>query len=235
MSTGGMVINGSQNTEVKKMVTEDDDLDSGESKRGGLCCFCCCDYRRAVIIMAILSIIFGIIGLATYTYQASGVINAIDVINDDGDGKRLADAFDEYNRVTLVLFIISLITSLSALAGAIIYNKFMVAVHVVWLIINFIIYAININKITNILSDVLTQDNSFVDNSFEDNSFDVFGSVSFDAARKVFRLRAILNQVFGALFTILWVYPAVKFCLELHSGVMSTKTYPREKASCCCV
>jgi len=185
--------------------------------------------------MAILSIILGIIGLATYTSQASGVINAIDVINDDGDGKRLADAFDEYNRVTLVLFIISLITSLSALAGAIIYNKFMVAVYVVWLIINYIIYAININKITNILSDLLTQDNSFVDNSLDDNSFDVFANVSFDAARKGFRVRAILNQVFGALFTILWVYPAVKLCLELHSGVMSTKTYPREKASCCCV
>jgi len=213
MSTGGIVINGFQNTKVKKNVTADEFLDSGEAKRGGLCCFCCCDYRGAVIIMMIVSIISAISSLCTYTSQFDGVY---DVVDDDGVEKSLEDAFDEYNRVSLVLLVISLITYVSALAGAILYNKFMVAVYVVWIIINYVIYAIYINKTFNIASD-LTKDNGF------------------DDASKSLRVTSVLNQVFGVLGTILWVYPAVKLCLELHSGVMSTQTYPREKASCCCV
>ena len=33
-----------------------------EQKQGGKCCMCCCDYRRAVIILSLLSVIMGFIG-----------------------------------------------------------------------------------------------------------------------------------------------------------------------------
>lgn len=74
--------------------------------------------------MLILPIIGYIIRLAIYKTQFDGVY---DVVDNDGVEKERNDAFDENNRVSLVLLVISLITTVSALTSAILYNKFMVS------------------------------------------------------------------------------------------------------------
>jgi len=41
--------------------------------------------------------------------------------------------------------------------------------------------------------------------------------------------------VIQAVLTLFFMYPHIGFIMEVHSGIMSAETYPREEFSCCCV
>jgi len=43
------------------------------------------------------------------------------------------------------------------------------------------------------------------------------------------------TYVIWLIFLMLWVYPSVGFVMEVHKGIMSRETYPREEFSCCCI
>lgn len=91
-----------------------------EAKKGGLCCGCFCDYRRAVIVMAIITLISSIVGLAYDRYQAT-----IDDIDDD---QLREDMQGEYNKTAaLVAEIVNIVLTIISLVGAWTYNKWMVS------------------------------------------------------------------------------------------------------------
>jgi len=86
-----------------------------QEKLGGKCCGCCCDYRRAVIIIAILSLI---------SAALSGILSQRVFGSAGGflEGDRNA-------RIGLILF--GVITSIASLIGALKFNIFLVGFNVV--------------------------------------------------------------------------------------------------------
>ena len=96
-------------------------------------CGCCCDYRRAVIVIAIISIILSAISLVTSLTAASipGV-----TINYDDD--QIIEVWNDGIKITAIFSGIALVCSICALVGAKRYNMFLVFVNIVWLFVNYL-------------------------------------------------------------------------------------------------
>mmetsp|Transcript_13380 Transcript_13380/g.15764 ORF Transcript_13380/g.15764 Transcript_13380/m.15764 type:complete len:203 (-) Transcript_13380:211-819(-) len=193
-----------------------DDSDAGGDKKGGLCC-CCCDYRRAVIIFSVCWIIVLILGIVNY-YRVAEYFN----IDDDVLDEEVKDAFGDSTPAILAMLIISLVVTCVCLAGAILYNKYMVGVSVIWEFIAYIVNMVYYFKVLDNIKDILA------DTQFDDDSFD------YDP-ESVADFLSWTYFAWTTIWLILWVFPRVKLIFEIHKGVMTKKTYPREKASCCCV
>jgi len=198
--------------------SDDSDVES-QSKQGGVCCGCCCDYRRAVIIIGIWWTIAYIIGLATRDTSLDWYLNDID---DANVVDAITNAFKADENAILAITIISLVLSVGSVVGAFIHNKFLVALNVIWIIVYFIVWEVYINK---------SYDNAIAAVNFANS----FGNTIADGVAEALRTASITSQVFAGIFTVIWAYPSVMLVCELHSGVMSAKNYPRERASCCCV
>ena len=83
-----------------------------QAKVGAKCCGCCCDYRRALIIVAI-------IGFALSLYELTLAI---------------AEDVDDYSiGVIILVAVLGLSASICAFVGAIKFKIWLVAVNVVWL------------------------------------------------------------------------------------------------------
>ena len=91
-----------------------------QPKQGGKCCGSCCDYRKAVIILAIISIILNTVGL-----ELSG-INPDYQIDEDELNQELNTLTDDYNDSQKIFAYVSYATAFLSLLGAIMYNKYMV-------------------------------------------------------------------------------------------------------------
>jgi uncharacterized membrane protein YqjE len=87
-----------------------------QTKQGSKCCGCCCDYRRAVITLNILYIIFGVIAVL-------GLVNSIS-----------EDAY----RQQATLAGVGVFFSIVAFVGAYRYNIHMVGFNILFMIISFI-------------------------------------------------------------------------------------------------
>jgi hypothetical protein len=98
-----------------------------QEKQGAKCCGCCCDYRRAVIVVEIISIVFAVINVITIVTVSS--IGATGAINDD----EVEDVFKGTIAVSAALTGIALLTSVCGLYGALKFNIWLVAVDVVWM------------------------------------------------------------------------------------------------------
>jgi len=192
----------------------DDSDEENQSKQGGVCCGCCCDYRRAVIIMGIWWTIAFIIGLATRDSSLDWYLNDIE---NDITVDIITRAFKVDEDAILAITIISLVLAVGSVVGAFIHNKFLVALNVIWVIVYFITWEVFINK---------SYDNAIAALNVFGNPFDIVNDL---------RTVSITSQITAGIFTALWMYPSVMLICELHSGVMSAKNYPRERASCCCV
>jgi hypothetical protein len=98
-----------------------------QEKQGAKCCGCCCDYRRAVIVVAIIGIVFSVINVITIlTVSTIGATGAID---DD----EVEDVFKGTIAVSAALTGIALLTSVCGLIGALKFNIWLVAVDLVWM------------------------------------------------------------------------------------------------------
>jgi len=101
-----------------------------QEKQGAKCCGCCCDYRRAVVMIAIITLILRestIFGIVFYfslpdasTQQTSNELTKlVDMINREDENIRM------------VLLGISTVTAIASLIGALKFNAHLVALKVV--------------------------------------------------------------------------------------------------------
>lgn len=93
---------------------------------------CCCDYRRAVIVLAIITIVLGVAGIIG-TVASSAFINTLPVDDDD-----LVDIIRKSNQINAIFTGIGIVAAICALLGAMKYNIGLVAVNIVWLVLSFI-------------------------------------------------------------------------------------------------
>ncbi len=120
-----------------------------QEKQGAKCCGCCCDYRRAVIILAVISIC---VNLATVILFLAAISTPTTSVNVDDD-VALA-IYDDSLTTQIVVSGISLACSICALVGAKIYNIPLVAINTLWYVAGFVI---NTVVIINTNSDVQDQ------------------------------------------------------------------------------
>jgi len=98
-------------------------------KRGAKCCGCCCDYRRAVIMIAIMTLFFSFFTVpgVILDWSLPGVSSA----NIDNDIKEALEKIEEGDKnVRMALFIVSTVTSIASLIGAFNFNASLVACNV---------------------------------------------------------------------------------------------------------
>jgi uncharacterized membrane protein len=75
-----------------------------------------CDYRRAVIVLCIVSLVFSVIG----------IINPVMSQNNASDYSELEEIADKYGTALLIIAVIHIVMTLVALVGAVIFNFLMV-------------------------------------------------------------------------------------------------------------
>jgi len=199
-----------------KSSSSDDDGNIG-NKQGGVYCCCCMDFRRAVIIGASLWLLALVSNYATYANSD----NYFD-LDDDQVQAAIKIATEEYNGAHMAIFIISLITTTSALVGAIIYNKWMVALSVLWDIVYYIVFTVYGVRTFQRIGDVLTV-------------YATENGTDFDDEQNIVDALIWSYSVIWLIIMIVWIHPRVKLIIEMHKGVMTAKNYPRERASCCCL
>jgi hypothetical protein len=102
-----------------------------QEKQGAKCCGCCCDYRRAVIIIAIIFICIAVISIIL-TVAAVSVPSYSIEIDDDA----VLEIWDEGLKRAAIFSGIGLFFSICALVGAQKFNVMLIAVNIVWLVAN---------------------------------------------------------------------------------------------------
>ena len=197
-----------------------------QEKQGGKCCNCCCDYRRAVIALAIVSIVFGILGLAAQgqNNNNTSAIGDDDLVQDFVED--IEELEDKYQTGSIVMAVLGFAMAFVSLGGGIWFNWVMVAISAVYVIIAFIVGIIiglkQLNEFGDIV-DVHTEGETSALTESEEEGIESF-----------VRLLVIIGYAISAIITFLFVYPSFCFVKEVRSGIMSKETYPREKFSCCC-
>lgn len=187
-----------------------------QEKQGGKCCGGCCDYRRAVIVLCIVSLVFSVIG----------IINpALDSSFEDSAYPELSKIISDHSTDLLIMGIVHIVMTLVALVGALIFNFYMVALYVLWSILYLIVSIILEKQMVDEMLD-------WIDTQYTD---DVWSGTDRDALESGINTYMIITYVITALFTALWVYPSVFLSVEIKKGIMTKETYPREEMSCCCV
>jgi len=173
-----------------------------QEKQGAKCCGCCCDYRRAVIIISIIFIVSGIISILGASTNSQMMQTG-----NDFDDDQVEDKLDKISRLSAIFYGIGLAASIASLIGAVHYKIALVAVNVIWMMIQYVAVII-ISETT--LSSI--EDTSDLDVS-----------------------SPIASYIINLIVTGLFIYPHVGFIHEVKNGIMSRETYPREEYSCCCV
>jgi hypothetical protein len=97
-----------------------------QPKQGGKCCGCWCDYRRAVIIWAIVRLIFTVINFTlSITFTTSGV---------EEDGEEGQEVFNGSMGNPVFLTSMAIFTAIASLVGALKFNIQLVAIDLVWFV-----------------------------------------------------------------------------------------------------
>jgi len=175
-----------------------------------------CDYRRAVIVLCIISLVFSVIG----------IINpSLNQAYQDQEYPELEQIVKDHSTNLLIMGIVHIIMTVIALVGAVIFNFFMVAIYVFWSILNLIISIVLQQQMVGELLD-------WVEKQTDDASWSASNQ---DELESSFNTYMIMNYVITAILTLLWVYPSVFLSVEIKKGIMTKETYPREEMSCCCV
>ena len=204
-----------------------------QEKKGGKCFGCCCDYRRAVIILSIISIVLGIIGLISQS--TTGNNTSVNDISDDEIVKDIEEITDSYKTGSIVLAVIGFVMSLIALGGGITFNWMMVGISVIYVIISFIVGIILGLRQFNEIVDYLDETNYGTTTNGTTIDGDTLTESEEDDLEAFIRMMLIVGYVIAGIITALFVYPSFCFIQEVRSGIMSKETYPREEHSCCCM
>jgi len=176
-------------------------------KQGGKCCGCCCDYKRAVIVMAILGIVYmALLLILGVTGAVIGGVYAAQATDDElATGLTIASAGAG---IISIGYAIGLGFYVFQLFAAIKYSSCMLITVLVFNVLGFgysIWYQVALNEYN------------------ETYAPDQAGSAN------------LAGAIIGVcIFFALEIYPTVGLLLEINKGIMSAETYPREAYSCCC-
>ncbi|CAJ1934356.1 unnamed protein product [Cylindrotheca closterium] len=187
-----------------------------QEKQGGKCCGGCCDYRRAVVVLCIISIIFTIIGLVN------------PALNDAFSSQKypeLEEIVNSHKVALLAIGIIHIIMTVVALVGAIIFNFYAVVLYVLWSILNLIVSIVLQHQMVTELLD-------WIETQTDDETWSPSNQEELERAINFYM---IVSYILTVIFTLLWLYPSVFLSIEIKKGIMTKETYPREEMSCCCV
>ncbi|KAL7493962.1 hypothetical protein ACHAWT_002748 [Skeletonema menzelii] len=162
-------------------------VDSGkEEKIGHKYCGCCCDSRRAVLIFNIFNLIFALIAIFIVVGTRS------------------------YIGAYWAFLIVGIIIISLTIAGAALYNKWMVILGALWAVITLI--------------------KSFV-KAARGGSFLTITDVNGE-----YYSYPIVDLIWAIIWQGLVLYADITFIVEVSKGIMSRETYKkREEQSCCCV
>jgi hypothetical protein len=98
-------------------------------KRGHSCCGGCCDFRRAVVICDIILVLFGLFGMI-FLDAVEGAMHSMDTIKVDGGDISTTTFNWAIFRLTLGVLVAG-----ASIYGAIIYNKYLVGVKAIFLVV----------------------------------------------------------------------------------------------------
>ena len=109
-----------------------------QAKVGAKCCGCFCDYRRALIVVALIGIALSVISLIMSLKAISDASSTVSsYVTDDyrytNVEQQFQDTVDDVARVMIITTIIGVLASVCALVGALWFNIWLVAVNVIWL------------------------------------------------------------------------------------------------------
>lgn len=107
-------------------------IDLSGPKQGHMFCGACCDVRRATIAINIVSIVFDVINVISFSV-AVGNVNYVGT-NDTYYKDKLNAALTG----TIIASIIGVCFSIAAISGAIKFNIWLIGSNIVWLVIGFI-------------------------------------------------------------------------------------------------
>jgi len=175
------------------------ELDSSEEEQGPKCC--CCDYRQAVIIVNIFIVLVEALILVLV---AMGLLGAYLY-----DGEE--DLLIRYKTTEIEFSIVSILLSSVAIAGAYLYNIYVVGINMVWLLLSYILR----------LALGAEYCNDYCGAYYGD--YFCFCGLDFPAV------------LASSVMTCLLIYPHVGFLVQIRKDVQSKETCPREQYSCCCV
>jgi hypothetical protein len=191
---------------VTTAAAEDTPMHS-QTKQGSKCCGCCCDYRRAVIILNFVLIIFGRIIPVIIESSGAGSPVILGHQEADLDDDGLMDIVEDVYRQQAILIGVGVFASIVAIVGACRYNIYMVGFNILYMIGSFIATIVLTNKAFNTLEEDYTGDE------------DIPSPVG------VFVIQGVIICFF--------IYPHYGFMSEVKAGILSAETYPREKYCCC--
>jgi uncharacterized membrane protein HdeD (DUF308 family) len=220
-----------------------------QEKQGGRCCGICCDYRRAVIILGIISIITGILDFL----MAKDTVYTMD---DDELVQELEDLLEEYRIPNLVLGVLFIIFGIIAVIGGVRFSAKVVRAIFVFLELYCFRFRFLLPYYYSYLTPKLYS-YFYYCLSFQTGIVVAYGIISLFVGIALAALGtndalAILEKheysidegryTLGTYFlyciwtlvAILWVYPSIAFIIEVRKGIMTRETYPREEYSCCC-
>jgi len=176
-----------------------------EEKQGSKCCGCCCDFRRAVVVMGIIGLVFAVIYLVLSVTGAAFVGSLSTGCNDVYSDDVYSDLCTEETVAgTYSLAILAVIAAVQVLfyifqiVAAIKYNVCMLATVIVVNLVWFVLGMISVSR-----------------------SGQTTGSI-------------VGSIIFYIIFFALEIYPTAGLLKEIKAGTMSKETYPREAYSCCC-
>lgn len=177
-------------------------------KQGAKCCGCCCDFRRAVIVLAIIGLVYYSVMCVLAIIGASFAGSQIGAYDDDYiSGLYLAGSVA--GGVVAAILAVGVLFSIFKLCAALKYNVCML---VTCLVVDLINLAFSIAQ-------------PFTSETVDATTGFPRPYTSAEAATSV-----ILSIVFAGLF----MYPTIGLVMEIKKGIMSQETYPREAYSCCC-
>lgn len=185
--------------------------EAGEEKQGGKCCGSCCDFRRAVIVLSIIGIVYWVIILILgLTGVGVGIARAGQFSELDDDAANIAATVSSLVAlgagILTAIAVVNMIFFIFQLVGALKYNMCML---VTCLVVNLIQLVYNV--VTGFTNPSTMPDGT------ESLAFTI--------------ISAIINLI---IYILLFIYPLGMLIKEIKGGIMSEATYPREAYSCCC-
>lgn len=177
-----------------------------QEKVGSNCCGCCCDFRRAVIILDCILILYSAMVLLALAFPVAIQEKRFELmdINDD----QVQGVLLEMTTVTQIVLGCGVVALAIPAYGAKTYNTGMIAFGIAWFVLVYI---------AQVVVDV------------------VYTREANDVAQEGTTLPTPFTTWIGSgIFTVLYIYPHAGLINEIKSGIMSAATYPREEYSCCC-
>ena len=177
-----------------------------------VCCGVLCDYRRAVIWTDV-----GLVGLVCFfLVMQTGLDDQVELVYwDDAVSDRVNEIYAEYLSKLNIFGYILILTSFGSTISASLFSIWIPAFQIVWLLVVLLASCVILNNMYAELGPV-----------YDDITDPVYTDPPLSSAAPV--LLGI------GLSVAAFLYPHVAYVYEVHRGILSRDSYPREERCCCC-